>query len=165
MERISNSLRSSILMLLVLLLFSPLAIAQQRNVSINVRNISLKEFFNVIEKQTDYNFSYRDSELEGKGKVTVKVENADLASLLSAELAKVGLCHTFVNDKIVITPLEPAKQDVSPTTVSGVVLDRSGNPVVGASALIKGTTNGAVTDLDGKFSVEVKKGDVLVFSS
>ena len=104
MKRISISVRCTVLMLVFSLLFSLSASAQQGKVNVDVKNVSLKEFFNVIEQQTDYRFSYRDSELEGKPSVTVKVTNADLASLLVSELSKADLRYTLVNDKIVVTP-------------------------------------------------------------
>ena len=48
---------------------------------------------------------------------------------------------------------------------SGVVLDDNGEPVIGASIMIKGTSKGTITDLDGKFELaEAKKGDVLVIT-
>ena len=90
MKRIGISVRSSILMLILFLAFAPFASAQKGKISVNVRNVSLKEFFNVIEEQTEYNFSYRDSELEGKPAVTVKATNADVAALLNTELSKAG---------------------------------------------------------------------------
>lgn len=48
--------------------------------------------------------------------------------------------------------------------VKGVVKDTSGEPIIGASVLEKGTTNGIITDLDGNFSLQAKKGSVLVVS-
>jgi TonB-dependent starch-binding outer membrane protein SusC len=48
--------------------------------------------------------------------------------------------------------------------VEGLVTETSGAPLIGANVVLKGTTNGTVTDLDGKFSLSAKKGDVLVFS-
>ena len=164
MERIRISVRSSILMLLFSLLMSPMAFAQQEKVSINVKDVTLEAFFKAIEKQTDYSFSFRDSELDGKPLVTVKANDVSVASLLNTELAKADLQYALVNDKIVITPLPSAKPAVE-EVVSGKVVDSSGNPVIGASALIKGTTKGSITDVDGRFSVTVKKGDVLEFSS
>ena len=107
MKRQSVSVRSLVLALFFALILAGgghSAYAQQGKVSVNIKNGSLKEFFNAIEEQTDYNFSYRDSELEGKPSVTVKAEDAELSVLLSAELAKAGLQYTFMNDKIVITP-------------------------------------------------------------
>ena len=137
--------------------------AQDARVSISLRDASLKELFRAIEEQTSYSFSYRDSELEGKPAVNVQVTDVRLNSLLSSELAKAGLQYTLVEDKIVVTPL--SSRDGAPMTLSGTVKDRAGQPVIGASAMIKGTMTGAVTDLDGRFSISVHKGDVLVFSS
>ena len=49
-------------------------------------------------------------------------------------------------------------------TITGTVIDAAGIPVIGANVIIKGTTNGTVTDLDGKFSLKVSEGDVLEIS-
>lgn len=48
--------------------------------------------------------------------------------------------------------------------VNGVVLDATGMPVIGANVMVKGTTNGTITDMDGKFSLEVEEGATLVVS-
>ena len=66
MERIRISVRSSMLVLLFSLFMSPMAFAQEEKVSINVKDVALEAFFKAIEEQTDYSFSFRDSELEGK---------------------------------------------------------------------------------------------------
>lgn len=161
MKGISISVRCAVLTLFFSLLFSLSASAQQGKVSVDLRNVSLKEFFNVIEQQTDYRFSYRDSELDGKPSVTVKAVDADLASLLSSELSKADLRYTLVNDKIVVTPRPKENPEV---TVSGRIIDRAGEPVIGASALLKGTSRGVVADADGKFTMTVHKDDVVVFS-
>jgi len=138
------------------------AAAQDGNVTISLKNASLKEFFNSIEEQTHYTFSYRDSEVEEKSPVTVNVKDAPLAGLLKKELSKARLQYALVNDKIVVTP---AQQDNFPFVLSGRILDKSGQPVIGASALIKGTAEGVVADFDGKFSIKVSRGEELVFSS
>lgn len=168
MKRQSVSVRSLVLALFFALILAGgghSAYAQQGKVSVNIKNGSLKEFFNAIEEQTDYNFSYRDSELEGKPSVTVKVDDAEISVLLSTELAKVGLQYTFMNDKIVITPKRQMPSGGESVRVSGRLVDSNGEPVIGASALIKGTTTGVVADADGRFSIEADKGDVIVFSS
>ena len=50
------------------------------------------------------------------------------------------------------------------SAVTGTVTDKSGMPLIGVSVVEKGTTNGNVTDIDGKYSVKVEKGKTLVFS-
>lgn len=152
------------LTVLVLLFLSLPLFAQDVRVSITLRDASLKELFRAIEEQTSYSFSYRDSELEGKPAVNVEVRDMQLSRLLSSELPKAGLQYTLVEDKIVVTPAS-LSGDRTPVRLSGTVKDRAGQPVIGASAMIKGTMTGVVTDLDGRFSISVHKGDVLVFSS
>lgn len=49
-------------------------------------------------------------------------------------------------------------------TVNGIVKDNLGEPVIGASVLIKGTTNGTITDFDGKFILKANQGDIIVIS-
>ena len=49
--------------------------------------------------------------------------------------------------------------------VTGVVHDDTGQGVIGASIMEKGTSNGAITDLDGRYAITVKQGATLVFSS
>ena len=152
------------LTVLVLLFLSLPLFAQDVRVSVTLRDASLKELFRAIEEQTSYSFSYRDSELEGKPAVNVEVRDMQLSRLLSSELSKAGLQYTLVEDKIVVTPAS-LSGDRTPVRLSGTVKDRAGQPVIGASAMIKGTMTGVVTDLDGRFSISVHKGDVLVFSS
>lgn len=152
------------LTVLVLLFLSLPLFAQDVRVSITLRDASLKELFRAIEEQTSYSFSYRDSELEGKPAVNVEVRDMQLSRLLSSELSKAGLQYTLVEDKIVVTPAS-LSGDRTPVRLSGTVKDRAGQPVIGASAMIKGTMTGVVTDLDGRFSISVHKGDVIVFSS
>lgn len=164
MRKIIFSLHSWLLAAVCLLSMTVSAGAQEGKVTIDLTNASLKEFFNAIEEQTPYTFSYRDSEVEGKQPVTVKVKDAALAALLTAELSKVQLKFTLVNEKIVITPV-PQGQNSAPFVLAGRIMDKSGQPVIGASALVKGTVNGVVADIDGKFSITVSRGDELIFSS
>ena len=47
---------------------------------------------------------------------------------------------------------------------SGMVVDQNNDPLPGASVVIKGTTTGTTTDFDGKFSIDISQGDVLIVS-
>ena len=150
----------------LLLLLAPTLSAQQEKISLNLNNASLKVFFNEIEKQTEWTFSYRDSEIERKPEITLAVKDSPLADVLNSGLTPAGLLWKIVGDKIVITP---SHKDTAPhqdetVTVSGRLTDSRGEALIGASALVKGTTNGVVTDIDGKFSLTVHKGETIEFS-
>ena len=150
----------------MLLLLAPKLSAQQEKISLNLNNASLKVFFNEIEKQTEWTFSYRDSEIERKPEITLAVKDSRLADVLNSGLTPAGLLWKIVGDKIVITPShkDTAPQQEETVTVSGRLTDSRGEALIGASALVKGTTNGVVTDIDGKFSLTVHKGETIEFS-
>ena len=150
----------------MLLLLAPKLSAQQEKISLNLNNASLKVFFNEIEKQTEWTFSYRDSEIERKPGITLAVKDSPLADVLNSGLTPAGLLWKLVGDKIVITPShkDTAPQQDETVTVSGRLTDSRGEALIGASALVKGTTNGVVTDIDGKFSLTVHKGETIEFS-
>lgn len=150
----------------LLLLLAPKLSAQQEKISLNLNNASLKVFFNEIEKQTEWTFSYRDSEIERKPEITLAVKDSRLADVLNSGLTPAGLLWKIVGDKIVITPShkDTAPQQEETVTVSGRLTDSRGEALIGASALVKGTTNGVVTDIDGKFSLTVHKGETIEFS-
>lgn len=156
------SLRPVILGLVFALLFSASAYAQQDRISLNLRNATLKQLFTEIERQTDWNFSYRDSEIEGKGAVNIVSDRLVLSDVLNAELDRAGLQYTVVGNKIVVTPKQAATETV---TVKGRVIDSDGEPVISASALVKGTKTGVITDIEGNFSITVRKGDTIEFAS
>ena len=82
---------------------------------------------------------------------------------VSLMLMSVALCTTgtaFASSETIVPEVGISQQQSS---VKGVVEDALG-PVVGASVVVKGTTNGTVTDMDGNFELNVNKGDVIVIS-
>ncbi len=156
------SLRPVILGLIFALLFSASAYAQQDRINLNLQNATLKQLFTEIERQTGWNFSYRDSEIEGKGAVNIVSDNLVLSDVLNTELDRAGLQYTAMGNKIVVTPKQTYHENI---TVKGRIVDSNGEPVISASALVKGTKNGVITDIDGKFSITVRKGDTIEFAS
>lgn len=136
--------------------------AQQQVVQLPEKEITLKEVFKQIEKQTqlsvDYNHS-KVSELMGK---KVVLSDGDVNSVLEKALAGTGLTYSFEGDHIIIsvaqaqTPSRGKKK-----TVSGTVVDTKGEPIIGATIQEKGTTNGIVTDFDGNFTLTVAEGAML----
>lgn len=145
------------------LLFPSSGWAQRgRRVTLDLRDASVRQLFQQIESQTDYTFSYRDSEIEGLPSVTVHVRNADFEQVLKSELPGVSLQYKIVGNKIVITPLATT---APPQTIKGRVIDATGEGVVAAGVFIKGSTRGVVTDASGYYSITAPKNSVLVFSA
>lgn len=143
--------------------------SQNAKVSIHKSNVPLEEILNEIEVQTDYLFIYNDA-VNVKQKASVNVSGKPVSEVLRS-LLEAGLVNSQLTGKHIILSDVPAKtvegevtQSDRKITVSGRIIDQTGESVIGAAVLEKGTSNGVVTDLDGNFSLKVDAGAVLVIS-
>lgn len=143
------------------------AIGQEKLVTINVKNASLSEVFKVIEKQTTYRFSYRDVVMDSEKNISISESDVSVPFILDRVLKDRNLEYDIVSPKSIVIsdkhPNAPAKQ--GSTTITGVVKDMYGEPIIGANIIIKGTTIGVISDIDGKFSFnDIQPGTVFEFS-
>lgn len=144
-------------LLCVFLLIGSVVIAQNPNqkISINVKNINIKDLIKQIESKTSYTVVYRDVLVDDKKDITINEENKPLIDVLKSSLSSKGLQVVFNSNTIVITKKNAEPQITTKTKiVSGVVLDEKGQPVIGASVIIPGTTIGVATDINGRFMLE-----------
>ncbi len=143
-------------------------------IDLNVKNASLSELFQYIEKNTDFYFSFSSEDIDGdfsytnsKRKVSVRDVLLDVSK--QAELKFKQVNRNIIVQKNELGSKEPPKVEViiQGVTITGKVTsaeDNSGLP--GANVVVKGTSTGTVTDIDGNFSIEVPdQNAVLVFSS
>ncbi len=153
---------ANVIFLALFLFFNPILVfAQTGNVSLSLRDATLKQFFSAVERQTDYTFSYRDMILAGKKSVTINVTDQPLKQVLNEVLLSRGLRYTVSGRSIAVTV---GGTNDARKRISGTVLDDNGEPIIGANVVEKGTTNGTITDLDGKFSLEVSNDAILQVS-
>ena len=137
-----------------------------QTMSMNLQNVTLKEFFKNLEAQTSFSVVYRDIILSENPDVVVSASNRPLKDILSQVLEKHGLSYKVSNKTIVIVKAEaqaPVKQRKT-KKISGVITDETGLPVAGANIVVKGTTNGTISDMDGNFSLEAAPGEMLEIS-
>ncbi len=134
----------------------------------------LDQVINEIEEQTEYRFFYEDQAIsEDNYKIKMDISAGTVFEILTEVSNQTGLAFRQINNTIAIrTELEvdgaiPDVISVQPQikTIRGKVTDSSGLPLPGASIIIKGTTVGVTSDVNGNYSFEVP-GDakVLVFS-
>ncbi|WP_343306804.1 TonB-dependent receptor [Chitinophaga niabensis] len=145
-------MKLSTLMLLIGF-FQPRAEAEAQEVSLNIRNAPLAKVFNMLKKQTGYDFLYVSEELKRATPVTLQVTRKPLAEALKLCLTDQPLTFEIHNTTVLIKQkAEPPQQDKK---VEGVVVDQKGEPIPGATVTAKGTKLGTTTDLQGKFSFSV----------
>ncbi len=132
--------------------------AQQ--ITINVKNASLESVFQEIKKQSGYSFIYRDSYLEGTGKVSLNLQKSSLEAALKACFQDQPLSYEIVGKNIVVKKTvkpesKPPIRQSPAKTVRGIVTDSTGKPMPGVTVRVKGSDKTAVTGTDGRFSIEV----------
>ena len=157
----------SLTVVLLLGLFPSKVFAQ---VNVKIDRLPLKEALVEVEKQSGYSFFYSDHLPHQDAVVSVKATNSNIESVMDDLLKGLGIKYEVKPDKqIILTEKLQTHKETSRTlslkVVSGTVVDASGLPVIGAGVLIEGTSTGAVTDENGKYSIEVPSGDsILEFS-
>jgi TonB-linked SusC/RagA family outer membrane protein len=143
------------------------ASAFSQKISLNETNTPLQKVLKSINKQTGYVFFYDSKDVRNKN-VSINVKDAALKDVLDDCLKNLQLTYKLVNNTILLQEKDAAQAGdavVVAIPVSGLVVDEKNNPLPGVTIKIKGAAGAAITDVDGKFKLNVPDDKtVLVFS-
>lgn len=143
---------------------SVFAYGQQQSVKLSGRNIPLKSVFKQIEKQTNLFIDYKAQDLDDS-RVISKLPGATTVDQALRQLLNGTGCEvTYTNGHIIIQKKASNNVSKQSSTLKGTIVDENDLPIIGANVLVKGTTNGTITDVDGNFSLDVANGDILFVS-
>ena len=134
--------------------------------SFSLKNATLKDVINEIKRVSVYDFVYSDPQLKSFRQRDVAFKDATIRQVLDDCLKDTELEYTINGNTIVLKLKSTKIDDESLKYVSGVVTDASGNPLPGATLLIKGTTTGMATNANGEYKIGVPKNGecTLIFS-
>ena len=138
--------------------------SQNAKVNISKSDLPLKEFIQEIEKQTDYLFMYSEKEIDMQQQVHVNAKNKPVSKVLEEALGDSEIKYNFNEGYISLSKVKNVTVSQEGKKVTGIVKDPTGYPVIGANIMVKGTTNGTITDIDGKFTLEVPANATLSIS-
>ena len=149
-------------LLLYVALCTVCAVTKAQNVSKSFENQSLKSVLTEIEHQTGLSIIYELKEVDETKKITGYFKNTPVEQVLSEILDK-DLTFTIRNKMILLSKRKNEKrQQEGVKRVTGKVIDEKGEAVIGATVLVKGTTNGTITDVDGIFTLDNVPSDALI---
>ena len=143
--------RLALLVCLSCVLFT--AKAQTARITLNLQNATLEQAMDKIKAQTRYLFINRDVEDLESRKVSINVSNELITQVLDQLFAPFDIGYDIDGRSIFIYKQQAAA--ARPVPVSGRVTDAKGQPIIGASVIVRGTTLGVSTDADGRFTLEV----------
>jgi TonB-linked SusC/RagA family outer membrane protein len=142
--------------------------SQNANVTLKKQNVPVSEILKEIEEQSDYLFIYNKQNVDVNRRASINVSSRPISSVLKKLFSDTDIIYAVESKHIVLT-----KDDTSPVPsiaqqdrriITGVVRDERGTEIIGANVLVKGTTTGAITDLDGKFTIDAPAGSILQVS-
>jgi TonB-linked SusC/RagA family outer membrane protein len=146
--------------------------SQKTTISLDLKNVTIKKAIKEIKRVSEFSFWYSNDELNDKEKVSISVKDTKITAILNQLLKGKNLKYTIKDRHIVIYKSNNNESqlniNIEPVgrTITGIVKDAETNePLIGVTIVEKGTSNGAITDLEGNFSIEIPEEETaLIFS-
>ena len=142
--------------------------AQSYKVSIKKQNSSIMEILKEIEGSSEFTFFFNNNQVDASQKTSVNATNATIEDVLNQILNGTGYTYKIMDRQVLIKAKEgathSAQNNQQSKKVTGTVTDERGELIIGANVMVKGSNSGTITDIDGKFSLEVPEGAVLQIS-
>ena len=165
-----HGINKNVLLLGLFMLFGlwNFASAQTKSVTLDVKDMPLREVFKLVKTQTGVNFVYSEIEIQKASNVTLKFENLPLKTALEKIFKDQPYTFEIQGDIVVVKPTfqkstESEKKKMR--TIKGQVTDENGEPIPGANIWLKGTTTGTPSDMNGNYTLTFdEKYNVVVAS-
>jgi TonB-linked SusC/RagA family outer membrane protein len=165
LKKIPIAMRITLLLLFVLTfqLQAEQIYSQDAKISLDMKNATIEKVLQTIEEKSDYYFLYNSRLIDVDRKVSVRVRNAPISAVLEKLFNSENVNYEVKGSQIILSPKEMYSQITAVVnalqqqkkTITGTIVDEAGEPIIGANIVEVGTTNGTVTDVDGKFSLNV----------
>ncbi len=172
-------MRISFAQILLLIAFNTLSIAEPANgqaildskISIALQNSTIKNVLKSITEKYKIEFIYSPTAIDASRKLNSSLENESLKTFLNKKLIPLGIDYKIHGDKIILFANDKNignavyKAVAQIKTIKGQTVDEAGQPLAGVSIMVKGTTSGAVSDVNGNYEVVIPDGaTTLIFS-
>ncbi|TKG89041.1 SusC/RagA family TonB-linked outer membrane protein [Puteibacter caeruleilacunae] len=151
-----------IFMLIGVMQLSANVYSQSTRLNLSLKKVTLEEVLRTIERQSEYKFLYKDEMIDTDKEVSIEVKNSLIDDILKEVLDQSKVSYTVLeNNLIVITPSDRDSMSQE-SKVIGTIVDNVGDPLPGVAVVVKGTTIGTVTDVNGYYLLTVPAGDVVL---
>lgn len=159
-----------LLMLPTIQLFAE-SYVQSKKMTIKITNKPLIALFNEIENNSEFHFFYDTNEVDVSRKVSLSVNNSTIDKILDIVFKDSGIEYETRDPYIILSKVKNKVNEAVVTveqqqkTVSGKVIDINGEPLPGVTVMIKGTTKGTISDIDGNFTLTDVPGNATLHFS
>lgn len=129
----------------------------ETNINLSLKNVPVTEALDALSKQTGYKFLYDESQLSSLSSISIQLKNSNLQEVFSQINKQVKLHFFKVDDTYTVvrsTEISTSKVQQG-IKVTGTVSDNSGESLPGVSVVVRGTSVGTATDINGEYSITV----------
>ena len=173
--KISKIMRLSLLLFLfgAFNLIASNSYSQKTKLSLDIKQSTVDQVLRQIEKQSEFYFLYNNKLVDVNRKVDIHVKNKKINDVLNDLFAGTDVGYLVMDRQIILSPKNIMEKAIKRNklfqqpqiTVTGKVSDEKGEPLPGVNIVEKGTSNGTITNADGKYSIRVRSTkSILVFS-
>ena len=138
-----------------------------QSITLKVSNITVKQAMDELKSRSGYSFVFSSADVDTGKKISVSAENQSVNAVIEQILRGQELTYEIRDKNVIIRKKTSSIKETSKKAIEviGTVLDSKGVPIIGANVVIKGTTNGTISDFDGNFSIQnVPANAVLIVS-
>ena len=137
--------------------------AQKTMISLEVRNETVGTVLEKLKKESGFDFFFNNKHVDLKRIVSVSANNNNIFKILDQIFAGTNVKYSVLEKKIILSTEIVQGIQQGQNKVTGIIKDNAGIPIVGATIMEKGSTNGTVSDLDGNFSLQMSsQGTILI---
>ena len=134
-----------------------------QNITLKMSNITVKQAMDELKSRSGYSFVFSSADVDTGKKISVSSENQSINAVIEQILRGQGLTYEIQGKNIIL------KKDIltsvdKKTKITGIVKDQYGEPIIGANVVVKGTTLGTITDIDGNYTLDIPLGASLQVS-
>lgn len=139
--------------------------AFSQNITLKTGNVTVKEAMEQLKKSSGYSFVFSSVDVNTQKRVSVSVQNASIEEAVKQILiGQKEITYEIQDKKIIIKKAVKEEASAEKLQAKGSIRDVNGEPVIGATVMERGTSNGTITDIDGNFILEVHEGAMLDIS-
>ncbi len=140
--------------------------SETKKLSLRLKNASIESVLNQIEDQSEFRFVFNENEFDITRRVNVDVTDERVETILEDLLEDSGMNYKIIDRQIIIAKNVSAFNTTQQSNrVSGKVSDENGESIPGVSIIVDGTTIGVITDINGRYSIDLPEGkDVITFT-
>lgn len=140
----------------IILFFSALLSAAPLygQISVTFKDVPLMEALSTLENKSEYSFFYSNMLPDKDARVSIDAKDKSIEFILDNIFSNLSISYEINGHQIVLSEDKKEEKNTS-YKASGVVIDSAGEPVIGAGVVIEGSTNGTITDVDGRWELVV----------